>query len=560
MDKIIECVPNFSEGRDKSIINQITNEISAVDGAKLLNVDPGADTNRTVVTFVGSPEAVVEAAFQAVKKAAELIDMSKHSGAHPRMGATDVCPFIPVAGTTIEECIRLAEQLGERSGESLKIPGYLYGKAAKKPERENLPDIRKGEYEALPEKLKDPDFAPDFGPAEFNAKSGAIVVGVRDFMLAYNINLNTKDRSLAHDIALDLRESGRAKRDKNGEIIRDADGKAIKVPGKLKFMQGAGWIIEEYGYAQVTMNLHNYHVTGLHTAFEAVRGEAAKRGLRVTGSELIGLTPKEALLDAGKFYLRQQGKHIGLAERDIIHIAILSLGLNDTSPFDPNERIIEYAMQEKQDKLVDKSVDDFVHELSTDSPAPGGGSVSALSGALSAGLLSMVANLTYGKKNYKRHNKTMEQVALDAQRLKSEYNTLVDEDTAAFNGFMSALRLPKKTEQDQQLRHQAMQSAAQRMTEVPFTTLRHANDLLDLAEQVVKKGNINAVSDAGVAALQAEAAAVGAYFNVRINLPQIEDVEFKENILREADILLKDVQAKKRRIVRQATKKIAEQI
>lgn len=556
MLKIIECVPNFSEGRDKSIIDQITTQIKNVDGATLLNVDPGADTNRTVVTFVGSPEAVAEAAFQCIKRAAELIDMAKHKGEHPRMGATDVCPFIPVSGVTEQECVQLAEQLGKRVGEELHIPVYLYGKAAKKDDRVNLPDIRQGEYEALPEKLKDPSFAPDFGPVEFNAKSGATVIGVRDFMLAYNVNLNTKDRSLAHDIALDLRESGRAKRDKKGEIIRHADGSAVKIPGKLQFVQGAGWIIEEYGYAQVTMNLHNYHVTGLHTAFEAVRAEAAKRGLLVTGSELIGMAPKEALLDAGKFYLRKQGKHIGVAEREIIHIAILSLGLNDTSPFHPDERIIEYAMQDKKKKLVDLKVDQFIHELSTDSPAPGGGSVSALSGALSAALSSMVANLTYGKKEYKRSNKNMEDVAVLAQELKVQYLHLIDADTNAFNDFMSAVRLPRKTAEEQQSRHKTMQSSAKKMTEVPLTTLRLTKELLDLAEQVVRKGNRNAVSDAGVAALQAEAAAFGAYFNVKINLPQIDDAEFVNKTLSDADTILKKVQAQRKRIVRMVMKKM----
>ncbi len=556
MQKIIECVPNFSEGRDKSIIDQITNQIKNVDGATLLNVDPGADTNRTVVTFVGSPDAVVEAAFQTIKKAAELIDMTKHKGEHPRMGATDVCPFIPVSGVTEQECIQRAEQLGKRVADELHIPVYLYGKAAKKAERVNLPDIRQGEYEALPDKLKDPSFAPDFGPSEFNAKSGATVIGVRDFMLAYNINLNTTYRALTHDIALDLRESGRAKRDKKGEIIRNEDGSAVKIPGKLQFVQGAGWVIEEYGYAQVTMNLHNYHVTGLHTAFEAVRSEAASRGLRVTGSELIGMAPKEALLDAGKFYLRKQGKHLGYAERDIIHIAILSLGLNNTSPFNPDERIIEYAMQEKKHNLVDLTVDQFIHELSTDSPAPGGGSVSALSGALSAALSSMVAHLTYGKKEYKRYNKIMEDVAVLAQELKTRYLNLIDADTDAFNDFMSAMRLPKKTDEEQRARHNTMQAAAKKMTEVPLTTLRLTIELLQLAEQVVKRGNQNAVSDAGVAAVQAEASALGAYFNVKINLPQIKDDDFVSKTLSEADAILKQAQSQKQRLVRLVMKKV----
>ena len=346
MQKLIECVPNFSEGRDMSIIDQITGEIKAVKGARLLHVDPGAATNRTVVTLVGSPHAVVEAAYRAVKKASELIDMAKHQGVHPRLGATDVCPLIPMIGLTEMDCIRLAEQLGRRIGDELTIPVYLYGKAAKTPERTILADIRRGEYESLPEKLVDPAFAPDFGPCEFNAKSGATAIGVRDFMLAYNVNLDTRDRSMAHDIALDLRESGRLKRDINGQIVRDSDGTTVRIPGTLKFVQAAGWFIEEYGCAQVTMNLHNYRVTGLHAVFEAVQKAAVKRGHRATGSELVGMAPKEALLDAGEFYLRQMDNREDQTEREIINMAISSLGLNDKSPFDPDERIIEYAMGE----------------------------------------------------------------------------------------------------------------------------------------------------------------------------------------------------------------------
>ena len=556
MQQLVECVPNFSEGRDMEIINKITSEIKTVQGAKLLNVDPGADTNRTVVTFVGPPENVLEAAFLCIKKAAELIDMSQHSGAHPRMGATDVCPFIPVANISIDECVALANRLGERLGAELDFPIYLYGKAAKKPEREKLPDIRKGEYEALPKKLKDPEFAPDYGDANFNPRSGATVVGVRDFMLAYNVNLNTRDRSLAHEIALNLRESGRSKRDKNGEIIRHPDGKAVNVPGKLKFVQGAGWYMAEYGYAQVTMNLHNLQVTGLHTAFEAVSEEAAKLGLRVTGSELIGMAPMQALTDAGEFYLRKQGKHIGVSNVEKIHAAILSLGLNDTSRFDPQERIIEYAIENRENLLVDKTVQDFVEELSSDSPAPGGGSVSALSGALSAALSTMVANLTYGNKDYKRHNKAMADVALRAQKLQSEYLALIDADSASFNQFMSAMRLPRTTDEDKAARHVAMQEAAKQMTNIPLKTLKLTGELLDLAEKVIKKGNANAASDAGVAALQAEAAATGAFFNVKINLPQIEDETFKTKVKQEAETALINTQRNSRRLVKLVLKNI----
>ena len=556
MQKLVECVPNFSEGRDMEVIDKITAEIKATDGARLLNVDPGADTNRTVVTFVGPPESVLEAAFKAIKKAAELIDMSKHSGAHPRMGATDVCPFIPVSNVSIEECVDLAKQLGERIGRELEIPVYLYGKAATRPEREKLPDIRKGEYEALPEKLKDSDFAPDFGPAQFNVRSGATVTGVRDFMLAYNVNLNTRDRSLAHEIALNLRESGRAKRDKNGVILRHPDGKAIKAPGKLKFVQGGGWYMEEYGYAQVTMNLHNLNVTGLHTAFEAVREEAAKLGLRVTGSELIGMAPLQALTDAGEFYLRKQGKHVGVSAQEKIHTAILSLGLNDTSPFIPKERIIELAIEERNNLLVDKTVTDFIEELASDSPAPGGGSVSALSGALSAALASMVANLTYGNKEYKRQNKTMEEIAVKAQKLKSDYLALIDADSDSFNNYMSAMRLPKKTDEDKAARHAAMQEAAKEMTRLPLKSLTLTGELLELAEQLIKKGNQNALSDAGVAAKQAEAAATGAYFNVLINLPQIEDEAFRRETREQAEAALEKARRTSRRLVNLVDKKL----
>ncbi len=556
MEQIVECVPNFSEGRDKGIIDQITGMIRQVEGVTLLDVDPGADTNRTVVTFVGSPEGVLEAAFQAVKKASELIDMTKHHGAHPRMGATDVCPLIPVSGITDEECIQLAKRLGERIGMELSIPVYLYGKAAVKPGRGRLPDIREGEYEALPEKMKDSSFKPDFGPAKFNPKSGATAVGVRDFMLAYNINLNTKDRGLAREIALNIRESGRVQRDKAGQIVRDRSGEAVKVPGKLKFCQAGGWVIEEYGYAQVTMNLHNYKVTGFHTAFETVRKEAARLGLRVTGSELIGLTPKQALLDAGIYYLKKQEKNIGIPEKEIIHTAILSLGLNDTTPFHPEEKIIEYAIEKKGDRLIDMELFRFIDTLSSDAPAPGGGSVAALSGALSAALSSMVANLTYGRKEYRRCNTVMEQLSVQAQTLIKQYLDLIDQDTAAFNGYMTARKLPKKSDEEKKVREASMENAAKHMTEIPLETLRLTQELITLSETAAKKGNVNAISDAGVGAIQAEAAAVGAYLNIKINLPQIKDQSFKQKVLKEADEILHDVRTAAKRVVRYVIRKL----
>jgi len=557
MQKIIECVPNFSEGRNMGLIEKITAEISQTEGVVLLDVDPGKDTNRTVVTFVGSPEGVKEAACKAIKKASELIDMRQHSGAHPRMGATDVCPLIPVSGVSVEECVALAREIGRRVGEELKIPVYLYEEAATRPERKNLAAIRKGEYEALPEKMKDPDFAPDFGPAEFNARSGATVIGVREFLLAYNINLNTRDQKAAHDIALTIRESGRSKRDRQGKIVRDAQGKAVKVPGLLQNCKAVGWYIDEYGYAQISMNLTNYKVTNLHQAFETVSREAAKRGLRVTGSEVVGLLPKEALLEAGRYFLKKQKKNTGIPEKEIIHTAVLSLGLNDTTPFIPSEKIIEYRIHPEQSGLGALSVKDFADELSSDSPAPGGGSVAALAGALSAALSSMVANLTFGKKGYERRNPLMEEVSQRAQRAKRDYLALIDRDTEAFNIYMDAMKMPKKSDEEKKRRAEAMEAAAIRATEIPLETLKEAETLCSLAEIVGKKGNPNAASDAAVAALMAEAAAEGAYLNVLINLPGINDRSFKEHAAREADEALSRVKKKRRAIVSAVKRKIS---
>lgn len=559
MAKIVECVPNFSEGKDMAVIEKITDEIKSVENVTLLDVDSGMNTNRTVVTFVGDPDGVVEAAFLAIKKASELIDMRNHTGAHPRMGATDVCPFIPVSDVTNEECVALSKKLGAKVGKELGIPIFLYGKSASRLTRRNLPDIRKGEYEALPEKFKNPEFQPDFGKLEFNAKSGATAVGVRDFMLAYNINLNTTDISIAKDIALTIREKGRAKRDKDGEIIRDEYGKAVKIPGKLKYCQAGGWFIDEYGYAQVTMNLHDPSHTGLHTAFDVVSKEAERKGVRVTGSELVGLVPKQALLDSGIHYLKKQGRNIGIPERDIIHIAVLSLGLNDTSPFTVEERIVEYAIENKGNRLIDKTVEDFVNELSSDSPAPGGGSVAALNAAISAGLVSMVANLTFGKKQYKRYYKQMEEISIHAQECMRKALMLVDKDTNAFNDYMSAMRLPKKTDSDKAKRLEAMEEAAKNATLVPLETLKLANEIMDIAEIALKKGNENAASDAGVSAIQACAAAEGAYLNVAINLPMIGDQDFADGILTAAKEVLEEVRRAKTRLFTLAKKRTSEE-
>jgi glutamate formiminotransferase / formiminotetrahydrofolate cyclodeaminase len=548
MSKIVECVPNFSEGRDKSIIDSIAAAISSVDGIKLLNVDMGYDTNRTVVTFAGDAEVIVEAGFRGIKKASELIDMSKQTGEHPRMGATDVFPFIPLSGITLTECLTLAEELGRRAGHELNIPVFMYAKSAKTKDRVRLPDIRTGEYEALEEKLKSGEFIPDYGPAVFNPTAGVTAVGVRDFLLAYNINLSTRDRKIASDIALTVREVGRAKRDRKGVIIREKDGKVVKVSGRLSFCQAGGWYIDEYGYAQVTMNLTNFQKTGLHKAFDIVSEEAKKRGIRVTGSEAIGLLPREALLDAGKYYLEKMGKNTGIPEKEIIHNAVLSLGLSDTSFFNPSERVVEYAIQGEPKGPVSMTVSNFVDELSSDSMAPGGGSVSALSGALSAGLTSMVANLTIGKKGYKSGNKKMKEISIRAQDLKDRLLGLVDADTNAFNNYIKAVRLPKKSNTEIAARADAIESAAKVMTIVPLDTLRFCSELIKLCEIVLKRGNKNALSDAFVGVSQANAAGEGAYLNVRINLPEVKDKEFPDKVLNEAEKLINEISRTHRRL------------
>ena len=560
MKKIVECVPNISEGNDLKIIEQITDEIKNTDGAELLDVDPGKATNRTVVTFVGNPDSVIKAAFKSIKKASELIDMSKQKGTHARQGATDVCPFIPIANVSRKECIKMSKKLAKRVGEELEIPTYLYGYSATKPEREKLPDIRIGEYEALEEKLKTKEFKPDYGEAKFNKRAGATVIGVRDFLLAYNINLNTKDAKFAKDIGLTIRSKGRFKRDKNKKIVCDENGKKIRVSGKLKNCQATGWYVEEYGYAQVTMNLHNYKLSGLHDAFEIVREEARKLGLRVTGSELVGMLPKDAMLDVGRYYLKKQNKNIGIPEREIIKTAILSLGLNDTTPFNMDEKIIEYKIADEKDKLKSMKITDFLNLLSSDSPAPGGGSISALNGALSSALTSMVTQLTFNHKKYKRQNKKMEEVAIKSQELMRKFTELIDRDTEAFNLYMDARRMPKKKETDKIKKEKALEEASKVVTNVPFETLKLSAELLELTEIVAKRGNINARSDAGVSAMQAEVCAEGAYLNVLINLPAINDKDFANSVKVEADKLLYEVKRDRKRIVNFVTRKLKEEL
>ena len=522
---IVECVPNFSEGRRPAVIDQITSAIRAVDGAVLLDVDPGKATNRTVVTFVGEPESVLEAAFQAIKTAAQVIDMRQHTGAHTRMGATDVCPFIPVSGITMDECAELARRLGKRVGDELGIPVYLYEHAASRPECRNLADIRKGEYEGLADKLQNPNWKPDFGPVTLNAKCGATVIGAREFLIAYNVNLNTRDRKLAQDIALDIREAGRAKRDGRGEIMRNPDGTSINVPGRLKAAKAVGWFIEEYARAQVSINLVDYHMTGVHHAFDAVDEEARKRGLRATGSELVGLIPLAAVLEAGKHYLKHQGKSAGVPERQIVETAVQSLGLSELVPFVPDEKIIEYrlARDTAGKLLVRKPVADFADLVSTESPAPGGGSVAALCGAMAAALSAMVANLTVGKKGYEKDWEAMNDLAERAQSEKDACLRAVDEDSQAFERVMDAMRLPATSDLDQSEKKTKVLEANRGATLVPLRLLERTLGILALAQEAATKGNPNSLSDAGTAAAVALAAAEGAYLNVVINLKNIGD-------------------------------------
>lgn len=486
MLKLIECVPNFSEGRDQNIIDAITNEISETDDVKLLDIDPGADTNRTVVTFIGSPERVKEAAFKAIKKASELIDMSQHQGAHARMGATDVCPFVPVSGVTMEDCVEIAKQVGERVANELEIPIYLYEEAATCPERNSLADIRKGEYEGLEEKLKDADWKPDFGEAKFNAKAGATVIGAREFLIAYNVNLNTSDRKLAHDIALTIREAGRAKRDSEGKIVRDENGVMVKVSGRLKATRAVGWYIDEYKQAQVSINLINYKITPPHLTFDVICEEAEKRGLRVTGSELIGLIPLQAMLEAGRHYLLKQGKSPGVPEEDLIEAAAVSMGLRDLTEFDSQHKIIEYQVRETKGPLVKMDLRDFANELSSDSPAPGGGSVAALAGALGSALTGMVANLTVGKKEYKSSWEEMKGVAVKSQDLKDELLRTVDRDTEAFNDLMAAFSMKKKTDEQKAARDEAIEQATKNACLVPLDVMKNSIKVLELTKIIAE--------------------------------------------------------------------------
>jgi len=536
MTKLVECVPNFSEGRDRKIIDAIADAVRAVSDVKLLDVDPGADTNRTVYTFVGTPQGVKEAAFQAAKKAHELIDMSKHSGAHPRMGAMDVCPFVPVSGVTMEDCVQIAREVGKRLGDELDIPVYLYEFAATSPDRQSLADIRTGEYEALEEKLKDPKWKPDFGPAKFKQKWGASVVGAREFLIAYNVNVNTKDKKLANEIALNIREGGRAKKDAAGKLVKDEKGNTVKVPGRLKAVRAIGWYIEQYRQAQVSINLINYNTTPLHVVFETAREEAEKLGLIVTGSELVGLVPLKPMLDAGRFYLKKQGKSAGVPEKELVEIAVRSLGLDQLSEFDPAKKIVEYNFL-KPAPLMSMTAKDFVDEVSSESPAPGGGSVAALAGSLCAALSAMVANLTVGKSGYEKVWEEMSGLAEKGQIIKDKLIKAVDEDTNAFNDLMEAMRLPKATPEQKAAREAAMEEGYKKAAAVPLQTAKTCLEAMEISFTAAQKGNANSASDAGVAALMAKAGVEGAILNVLINLGSIKDQAFKDSHVKECQNL-----------------------
>lgn len=559
-ERLLECVPNFSEGRDPAVIRAIAEAVESVEGAKLLHVDPGRGTNRTVYTFVGASEAVVEAAFQAAKRGAGLIDMRAHKGEHPRMGFLDVCPLIPISGISMEEAAEMAKALGKRMADELGMSIYLYEAAATKPERRNLADIRVGEYEALPQKLRQKEWAPDFGPATFNEKLGATVVGARDFLVAYNINLNTTSTRRANAIAFDVRERGRVKRlgdPLTGEIQRDAKGDPVYEPGTLKSVKVIGWYIEEYGIAQISMNLTNLRETPIHGAFEEAVAKADARGVRVTGSELVGLVPLQAMLDAGKYFLKKQQRSVGVSDSEIIKIAVRSLGLNELSPFNPEERIIEYAIRDVAKRLLaERTLRDFIEETASESAAPGGGSVAATMGALGAALGSMVANLSSHKRGWDERWEEFSCWAEKGKACWSELTRLIDDDTAAFDSLMAAFGLPKTTPEEDAARKQAIQSATKRAIEVPLRVMEVSLQSMDVIEAMAEIGNPNSVSDAGVGALAARSAVIGAYLNVKINASGLNDKAFVSETLEKGASLAEEAKRREEKILEIVDSKI----
>jgi len=532
MQQLIECVPNFSEGRDMNVINQIAAAMESVDGVRVLNVDPGKATNRTVITMVGAPELVIEAAFRAIKTAGELIDMSVHKGEHPRMGATDVCPLIPIANISMEETANYAVMLAERVGKELNLPVYLYEAAQKDKTRSNLSVIRAGEYEGFATKIHDPKWKPDFGPAVFDAKRGATVIGARDFLVAYNINLNTTSTRRANAVAFDIREAGRSKKE-NGKIVRDAEGKPVMIPGSLKAVKAIGWYIEEYGIAQISINLTNIHITPMHIAFDEACKKASERGLRVTGSELVGLIPLKAMTDAGRYFLEKQQRSVGVSEKELIRIAVKSLGLDELSPFNPDERIIEYMLKNPDDhKLISMSLSDFADETASESPAPGGGSISAYVGALGVSLATMVANLSSHKPGWDERWKEFSDWADKGQQIKQQLMLLVDADTKAFNKIMEAFGLPKGTDEEKLFRKKAVQDATRFAIEIPYQVMQVSYKSMEIMKAMADFGNPNSVSDAGVGALCARAAVMGAFMNVRINAASCDDKPFVDDMIK----------------------------
>ena len=553
MKQLIECVPNFSEGRDMTIIKQITDQITSVEGVRLLDVDPGAATNRTVVTFVGEPGPVSEAAFRAIHKASELIDMSKHHGAHPRFGATDVCPFIPISNITMEETLEYAHKLAARVGDELAIPVYCYENAAFEEKRKNLASCRAGEYEGLPKKLQDPEWKPDFGPTKFNAHSGAIAIGARDFLVAYNVNLNTTSVRRANAVAFDIREKGRPVREGNsvtGKILKDEAGNPVTISGSLKACKAIGWYIEEYGIAQVSINLTNISITPVHVAFEEASRKAAERGMRVTGSELVGLVPLQSLIDAGKYFLRKQNRSVGVSEEEIIKIAVKSLGLDDLKPFNPEEKVIEYLLRDKNEKkLMDLTCKGFANETASESPAPGGGSISAYIGALGVSLGTMVANLSSHKAGWDDRWEDFSDWAEKGQALKDKLLWLVDEDTNAFNKIMDAFGFPKSTDEEKTLRTNAIQDATRYAIQIPFQVMETSLESLDVIKAMAVIGNPNSVTDAGVGALCARSAVIGAFLNVQINASGLKDKAFVNEVLEQGNEIERQARAMEEEIL-----------
>jgi len=547
MQQLIECVPNFSEGRDMSIIKQITDAIESVEGVKLLDVDPGKATNRTVVTFVGSPEAAVEAAFRGIQKAAAIIDMRKHKGEHPRMGACDVCPFIPIANVTMDDCVVCAQQLGERVGTELAIPVYLYESAASTPERKNLANVRSGEYEGIAQKIKLPEWQPDFGNAIFNAQSGNCIIGARDFLVAFNVNLNTTSVRRANSIAFDVRENGRV--DPSGQ--KDAQDETLRIPGSCKSVKAIGWFIEEYGIAQISMNLTNINVTPVHIAFAEVDKSATRRGIRVTGSELVGLIPLQCMLDAGKYFLEKQERSVGVSDEELIRITIKSMGLDELADFNPEEKIIEYKLhgQSRIGKLVSMNLRDFANETASESPAPGGGSIAAYVGALGISLATMVANLSSHKKGWDDRWKTFSEHAEKGQQFKDALLQMVDEDTNAFNQIMNAFAMPKSNDAEKIARKQAIQDATLHAINVPFKVMEISLASMQIIKEMAMQGNPNSISDAGVGALCARTAVAGAFLNVKINAGSLSDKQLASDSVNAAKIILEKAEAMEKEIL-----------